>query len=144
MKLVRPKESTRPRERHHCKMCGTQVNRLFSSIMFENKFPGRVWIHFLLGGSVRSTATCVSQTFAANSYIWVSVVQFCVELRRAQVSSVVFFLLYYIGFMISDTGSFVIFFGPRLIGWHQLEFFFMFGRSYSFFFQGEMAHQMDA
>ncbi|KIH43346.1 zinc finger, C2H2 type, partial [Ancylostoma duodenale] len=25
MKLVRPKESTRPRERHHCKMCGTQV-----------------------------------------------------------------------------------------------------------------------
>ncbi|EPB79625.1 hypothetical protein ANCCEY_01321 [Ancylostoma ceylanicum] len=24
MKLVRPKESTRPRERHHCKMCGTQ------------------------------------------------------------------------------------------------------------------------
>ncbi|XGW16583.1 hypothetical protein V3C99_001772, partial [Haemonchus contortus] len=25
MKLVRPKESTRPRERHHCKICGTQV-----------------------------------------------------------------------------------------------------------------------
>uniref|UniRef100_A0A1I7WQX0 C2H2-type domain-containing protein n=1 Tax=Heterorhabditis bacteriophora TaxID=37862 RepID=A0A1I7WQX0_HETBA len=25
MKLVRPKESTRPRERHHCKKCGTQV-----------------------------------------------------------------------------------------------------------------------
>ncbi|KAE9420229.1 hypothetical protein Angca_009495, partial [Angiostrongylus cantonensis] len=25
MKLVRPKESTRPRERHNCKICGTQV-----------------------------------------------------------------------------------------------------------------------
>ncbi|VDO64884.1 unnamed protein product [Heligmosomoides polygyrus] len=25
MKLVRPKESTRPRERHHCKICGSQV-----------------------------------------------------------------------------------------------------------------------